>query len=67
MVNLPVSTAYFHCLCFVVSYRQSIGVLSMTYKGHIANGTVVLDEPVPLDGTVVRVEVVAEAASTMPP
>ncbi len=37
----------------------------MTYKGHIANGTVVLDEPVPLqDGTVVRVEVVAEVAPT---
>jgi len=50
----------------MVSYRQSIGVLPMTYKGHIANGTVVLDEPMPLqDGTVVRVEVVAEAASTV--
>lgn len=37
----------------------------MTYTGHVANGAVVLDEPVDLrDGTVVRVEVVVEAPST---
>lgn len=30
---------------------------AMTYKGHVENGAVVLDEPVPLpDGTEVRVE-----------
>ena len=31
----------------------------MTYKGHVANGVVVLDEPAPLDeGTEVRIELV---------
>ena len=37
----------------------------MTYKGHVTKGTVVLDEPVHLrDGTVVRIEVVAEETPT---
>ncbi len=33
----------------------------MTYKGHVENGTIVLDEPADLrDGAVVRIEVAAE-------
>ncbi len=38
----------------------------MTYRGHIQNGVVVLDEPVELiDGTEVRVEAVASSAKTL--
>jgi len=36
----------------------------MTYKGHVQNGVVVLDEPVNLtEGTRVRIEVLHEAPS----
>ncbi|MCP4643571.1 MAG: hypothetical protein GY851_24195 [bacterium] len=36
----------------------------MTYKGHVQNGVVVLDDPVNLaDGARVRIEVVQEAQS----
>ncbi len=38
----------------------------MTYRGHIQNGTVVLDELVPLpEGTLVEVDVRAPAARTL--
>ena len=37
----------------------------MTYKGHVANGVVVLDEPAPLDeGTEVRIEFVTASPHT---